>query len=142
MSKKAGFCGILVRASSESWTNRLRIGPMGQLRRGDGETRRRGDAETRRRGDAEQFPVSPRHHVSASPCHRVTASPRLRVTVSRLHLAVAALAGCFGFSILLTQNRFARKLDLVPFAADALHENLLPFLQFIANVFHTTIRDL
>jgi len=126
MSKKAGFCGILVRASSESWTNRLRIGPMDQVRRGDG--------ETRRRGDAEQFPVSPRH--------RVTASPRHRVTVSRLHLAVAALAGCFGFSILLTQNRFARKLDLVPFAADALHENLLAFLQFIANVFHTTIRDL
>ena len=87
---------------------------------------RRGDGETRRRGDAEQFPVSPRH----------------RVTVSRLHLAVAALAGCFGFSILLTQNRFARKLDLVPFAADALHENLLAFLQLISNVFHTTIRDL
>ena len=129
MSQKRGFCGILVRASSESWTNRLRIGPMDQLRRGDG-----GDAETGRRGDAETR--------SSSPCLRVTASPRLRVTVSRLHLAVAALAGCFGFSILLTQNRFARKLDLVPFAADALHENLLPFLQFIANVFHTTIRDL
>jgi hypothetical protein len=125
-SRKAGFCRILGLVSSESWTSRLRIGPHGLTMTRRRETGRRGEGETRRRGDAENF-----------LSHPVSVSPR-----RCLHLAVAALTGCFGFSILLTQNGFARKLDLVALAADAFHENLLAFLQFIPNVFHTTIRNL
>lgn len=86
----------------------------------------RGDAGTRGRGDVE-------------PILRVAGSPRLRVF---LHFPVAALAGGFGFTILLAQHSLARKLDLVAFAANALHENLLSLLQLVAHIFHTTIGDL
>ena len=62
---------------------------------------------------------------------------------SRVLLAAAvAGAGGFGFAILLAQYRFARELDLVAFAADALHQNLLTFFQLIAYVLHATIRNL
>ena len=59
-----------------------------------------------------------------------------------LHFAVAALAGSFGLAILFAQHGLARELDLVPLAADALHENLLALFQFVADVFHASIRDL
>src|SRR5215211_3740437 len=58
-----------------------------------------------------------------------------------LFSAAVARAGGFGF-LLLAQHSLPRELDLVAFATDALHENLLPFFQFVTNVFNTTIRDL
>src|SRR5678815_187942 len=56
--------------------------------------------------------------------------------------AAVARARSFGFAILFAQHRLPRQLDLVPFAADALHHDLLPFLQLVTNVLNTTIRDL
>ena len=38
-----------------------------------------------------------------------------------------ALAGGFGFPVLLFQHSLARELDLITFAADALNEDLLSF---------------
>src|SRR5215203_3135448 len=56
--------------------------------------------------------------------------------------AAVARAGGFGFAILLAQHCLSRELDLIPFAADALHENLLSFFQLVAHVLNTTISDL
>lgn len=84
-----------------------------------------GDGERKRRGDRIDSPRLP-----------ITHSPRLP-----LHLAVAALAGSFGFPVLLSQHCLARKLDLIAFAADAFHEDLLTFLQLVAHVFYATVGD-
>ena len=59
-----------------------------------------------------------------------------------LFAAAVARAGGFGFSILFAQHCLSGKLDLVAFAADALHENLLTFFQLVAHVLHATIRNL
>src|SRR3982751_1654561 len=50
-----------------------------------------------------------------------------------------ALARSFRFAVLVPQNRLARELDLIAFAPDALHQNLLAFFQLIPHVFHAAI---
>jgi hypothetical protein len=97
----------------------------------------------------ERGSVGSRHALShsggltrdATRRYRVTVLTRPATLVQWLHVTIA-LAGRFSFSILLAQNGFTRKLYLVAFAPNTLHENLLSFLQFIANIFHATIGDL
>src|SRR5205085_9280367 len=47
-----------------------------------------------------------------------------------------------GSRLLLSKDRFSRKLNLIALFADALHHDLLAFLHLIANVSNTAVRDL
>ena len=77
-----------------------------------------------------------RRYRARSLCYSIA------VERSGLFPAAVALAGGFSFAILLAQHRLPRELDLVAFAADAFHENLLTLLQLVTHVFNATIRDL
>ena len=65
-----------------------------------------------------------------------------RAAALRLQLFGLARTRGFRFAILVAQDRFTRKLDLVALAADALHQDLLSFLEFVAHVLHAPIGDL
>jgi hypothetical protein len=47
-----------------------------------------------------------------------------------------------GRSLLLCKDRLAGKLDLIAFFSDALHHDLLTFLELVTNVLDASIRDL
>src|SRR5438045_1774838 len=51
------------------------------------------------------------------------------------------MTGRFGLPRFVTQDSFARKLDLVAFFADALDHDLLAFAQLVTNIANPTIRD-
>jgi hypothetical protein len=46
------------------------------------------------------------------------------------------------FAVLIAQDSFSRKLNLVAFFADTFDQDLLSFLQLIANILHSAICDL
>src|SRR6185369_8590987 len=64
---------------------------------------------------------------------------RRAAALQGLFAAAVARAGSFGFSILLAQDCLPREFDLITLATDALNQNLLSFLQFVANVLDAAI---
>src|SRR5215212_9206266 len=64
--------------------------------------------------------------------------PERRSIFLRPVIAICSAGGC----LLLSKDRFPRELDLIALLADALHHDLLAFLQLITHVANAAVRDL
>ena len=87
--------------------------------------KRRGEAGTGGSGD---------NVICTSP--RLPFSPFFRASLT------LARTGGFGLPVFVAQDRLPRKFDLVALAADALDQDLLAFLELVADVLHPPVRDL